>query len=236
MWRLLVAAAPHEEEEGDADEIHCTSSRLHSLPDMKTSRKGSSMNALKGYSRLIKHASLFVALALGAPFVTNAAETGKTFATPEEAVSALVQATSTQSGVDLRAIFGPGRDLENPDRVQATNEFDTFTGRSQRGRSARSGVRNKMPIEVGTNSWPFPVPIVKKEGRWFFDTEAGKEEILSRASARTSWPCLGSGAPTWMPSGVQAVTATATKCWSLHSGSLAPRGPMQLSLAARSDW
>ena len=35
-------------------------------------------------------------------------------------------------------------------------------------------------LEVGTNSWPFPVPIVKKDGRWFFDTEAGKEEIFRR--------------------------------------------------------
>jgi hypothetical protein len=35
-------------------------------------------------------------------------------------------------------------------------------------------------LEVGTNSWPFPVPIVKKDGRWFFDTEAGKEEVFRR--------------------------------------------------------
>ncbi len=38
----------------------------------------------------------------------------------------------------------------------------------------------KCVLEVGTNFWPFPVPIVKQGGRWFFDTEAGKEEILSR--------------------------------------------------------
>jgi hypothetical protein len=35
-------------------------------------------------------------------------------------------------------------------------------------------------LEVGTNAWPFPVPIVKRNGRWFFDTEAGKDEILNR--------------------------------------------------------
>ena len=38
----------------------------------------------------------------------------------------------------------------------------------------------KCVLEVGTNSWPFPVPIVKKNGQWFFDTEAGKDEILNR--------------------------------------------------------
>ena len=62
------------------------------------------------------------------PIAASAADTGKTFATPEEAVSALVRATSAQSGNALRAIFGPAAaDLQNPDRVQATNEFNAFT-------------------------------------------------------------------------------------------------------------
>jgi hypothetical protein len=33
---------------------------------------------------------------------------------------------------------------------------------------------------VGDDFWPFPVPIVKKEGSWFFDTDAGKDELLNR--------------------------------------------------------
>ena len=38
----------------------------------------------------------------------------------------------------------------------------------------------KCVLEIGDNAWPFPVPIVKRNGRWFFDTEAGKDELLSR--------------------------------------------------------
>jgi hypothetical protein len=153
----------------------------HSLPDMMTSRNGSSMNALQGYFRLFKPASLLVVLALGTPFVTNAAETGKAFATPEEAVAALVQATSAESGADLRAIFGPAAaDLQNPDRVQATNEFNTFTAALNATNRLVHESDSKCVLEVGPNFWPFPVPIVKQGGRWFFDTEAGKEEILSR--------------------------------------------------------
>ena len=34
--------------------------------------------------------------------------------------------------------------------------------------------------KLATNAWPFPVPIVKRNGHWFFDTEAGKDEILNR--------------------------------------------------------
>ena len=72
--------------------------------------------------------ALILALALTGLFSARAAETGKTFATPEEAVSALMQATSAESGSALRTIFGPAAaEIQNPDRVQATNEFNAFT-------------------------------------------------------------------------------------------------------------
>lgn len=38
----------------------------------------------------------------------------------------------------------------------------------------------RVILEVGDDLWPFPVPIVKKDGGWFFDTDAGKDELLSR--------------------------------------------------------
>ena len=92
-----------------------------------------------------------------------------------------MQATSAKSGKDLRTIFGPAAaDFQNPDRVQATNEFNAFTAAlSATNRLVHESETNCV-LEVGTNFWPFPVPIVKKDGRWFFDTEAGKDEILNR--------------------------------------------------------
>jgi hypothetical protein len=139
------------------------------LPYMKTSKRFSSFNAL------------LLALALSGPLVVRAADTGKTFATPEEAVAALVQATSAESGAELRAIFGPAAaELQNPDRVQATNEFNAFTTALNVTNRLVQESTNRWVLEVGANYWPFPVPIVKKDGRWFFDTEAGKDEILSR--------------------------------------------------------
>ena len=139
------------------------------------------MNTPKACSRFVQYGSLLLALALAVPFATGAADIGKTFATPEEAVAALVQATSAESGSDLRAIFGPAAaELQNPDRVQATNEFHTFTAALNATNRLVHESATKCVLEVGANSWPFPVPIVKKDGRWFFDTEAGKEEILSR--------------------------------------------------------
>ena len=165
--------------------------RRYALTDMKTSNTGFTMDALKVHSRFLQSSSLVLALALWAPVAASAADTGKTFATPEEAVSALVQATSAKSG--LRAIFGPAAaELQNPDRVQATNEFNNFTAAlNETNRLVYESATNCV-LEVGANFWPFPVPIVKKDGRWFFDTAAGKDEILSRRIGKNELAVLAS--------------------------------------------
>src|ERR1035441_429444 len=57
----------------------------------------------------------------------NAGESGKTFATPQEAVAALADAVNTTNRTELHAIFGlAADDLVNPDAVQAANEFAEF--------------------------------------------------------------------------------------------------------------
>ncbi|HEX7862248.1 MAG TPA: DUF2950 domain-containing protein [Verrucomicrobiae bacterium] len=111
----------------------------------------------------------------------STAETNKVFATPEGAVSALIAATTSKDKAALYTLFGPaGAELENPDRVQSTNELNAFTAAyRETNRLARLSETGYV-LEVGTDLWPFPVPIVKKDDRWFFDTESGKDELLSR--------------------------------------------------------
>jgi hypothetical protein len=111
----------------------------------------------------------------------NAADTAKTFATVEEAAAALGAATAKQDNAALHALFGPvGADLENPDRVQSEKELNAFTAAfNQTNRVARLSDTEYI-LEVGADLWPFPVPIVKKDGRWFFDAETGKDELLGR--------------------------------------------------------
>jgi hypothetical protein len=130
-------------------------------------------------------------LLFGAIAVT-AADTGKTFATPEAAVTALISATRTKDNEALHTIFGAvGADLENPDRVQSTNELSTFTASfDQTNRLARLS-DSQYVLEVGADLWPFPVPIVKKNGQWFFDTEVGKDELLNRRIGQNELATLG---------------------------------------------
>ena len=125
--------------------------------------------------------ALLLALVSSLPLVVHAAATGTAFATPEAAVSALLQATTAESGDALRAIFGPAAaDLENPDRVQATNEFAAFSAALRATNRLVHVSATHYDLEIGADAWPFPVPIVKGEAGWYFDTEAGKAEIFRR--------------------------------------------------------
>lgn len=135
--------------------------------------------------------ALGFALALFAAAQANAAETGRTFATPEEAVAALAGAVNTTNRTELHAIFGPAAsDLVNPDAVQAANEFAAFASALvETNRLVRESDTRRV-LELGDEHWPFPMPIVQKDGRWFFDTVAGKEELLNRRIGRNELETL----------------------------------------------
>src|SRR6185369_4495043 len=90
-------------------------------------------------------------------------------------------ATAAADTNALRVILGPGsEDLQNPDRIQATNELRTFSSALTETNHLVHVSDTLVILEVGDDLWPFPVPIVKTNGGWFFDTEAGKDELLSR--------------------------------------------------------
>lgn len=137
--------------------------------------------------------SLLLGMALSVVWAAHAADTGKTFATPEAAVANLATAVKAKDQEALRALFGPSlKDVENPDRVQATNEFNKFAAAlSETNRLVRQG-EGKCVLEVGKDSWPFPIPLLKRDGQWFFDTESGKQELLNRRIGRNELSTLES--------------------------------------------
>ena len=50
---------------------------------------------------------------------------------------------------------------------------------------------DKITLEVGPNSWPMPIPLVKTDGQWHFDTAAGKEEIINRHIGKDELHAIG---------------------------------------------
>jgi hypothetical protein len=134
---------------------------------------------------------LGLALVLGVAVSARGADTSKTFATAEEAADSLAAAVKAQDPKALRAIFGPAlAELENPDRVQATNEFATFSAALTESHHLTHESDSRYVLEIGTNSWPFPIPIVRRDGRWFFDTVAGQEELSNRRIGRNELATL----------------------------------------------
>src|SRR6202034_3261064 len=50
---------------------------------------------------------------------------------------------------------------------------------------------DKITLELGTNDWPMPIPLVKANGQWHFDTEAGKEEVINRHIGKDELHAIG---------------------------------------------
>ncbi len=121
----------------------------------------------------------------------TAAEMPRTFASPEEAVAMLATAVKAKDFTAVRALFGADADaLVNPDPVLATNEFATLaTALAETNRVVRE-TGTRCVLEAGHDLWPFPVPLVQKEGRWLFDTAAGHEELLNRRIGRNELAAL----------------------------------------------
>ncbi len=109
------------------------------------------------------------------------------FASPDEASNALLAAAKSGDQNALLAIFGPDSKelISSGDPVQDKNTADAFAagyGVMHRWRKLPDGGQILL---VGADNFPFPIPLEKNaEGQWFFDTAAGKEEILNRRIGR----------------------------------------------------
>ena len=140
----------------------------------------------------------FIAYLLGAAWLTviaavAATENAKTFATPDEAVTTLATAVNSSNMVVLRDLFGPATDeILSPDKVQAQNDLTLFAAALNAAHHLTRKSETQYELETGTNDWPFPIPIMQKAGRWFFDTDAGKEELANRRIGRNELATLQS--------------------------------------------
>ena len=119
---------------------------------------------------------------------TASAIGARTFATPEAAVDALIDAAEKFDQATLEQIFGPeGHDIvytgEPPlDKEQATTFVQLAREKKQVAVDPKTKVR--AFLTVGQDGWPFPVPLVKHGGKWSFDSKTGLQEIIRRRVGR----------------------------------------------------
>lgn len=132
---------------------------------------------------------LAVGLAVApALFGATPRERQRTFATPQEAIQATIDAAEHNDTAALLLLFGPdGKDI-----VESGDPAEDKESRAEFARSAREKLQieqdpfnpGRVTFAVGEQDWPFPVPLVLKDGKWRLDPISGRLEILARRVGR----------------------------------------------------
>jgi hypothetical protein len=113
-----------------------------------------------------------------------AASTQKQFDTPQQAAESLVQAAASFQVAALKEILGPDSEdiVASEDPVMDKERTVAFAAKAKEKQAIEIDPENpnQAILSVGEDAFPLPIPIVKKDGKWSFDTKAGREEILNR--------------------------------------------------------
>ena len=149
------------------------------------------MNAKRGSAgeMKIRIANKFVVLALLSMLMGTRemwALDQKSFASPAEAVQALVKAAEDGNQDEMIAVLGDdGKDLVySGDPVQDKTGMEKFVKSYKTKHTIVTEDDKTRILQVGPNDWPMPIPIVNEGGKWRFDTAAGKDELLYRRVGR----------------------------------------------------
>lgn len=140
-------------------------------------------------------ASPRIAWLLGVGLVFGAAQSQsvpkdsqRTFATPQDAVQATIDAAEHNDTAALLQLFGPaGKDI-----VVSGDPAQDKDLRAEFARSAHEKLQidqdpfipDRVVFTVGQQEWPFPVPLIRRDGRWKLDSASGRVEILARRIGR----------------------------------------------------
>jgi Protein of unknown function (DUF2950) len=115
---------------------------------------------------------------------TSGAAAQMSFATPQLAAEAIIKAAADFDLPTLLNIVGPdGRDLvSTADPVQDKNAATAFAARAHEKNAVVIDPKNpkRAILSIGDEDWPSPIPIVERGGKWYFDSKAGREEVLLR--------------------------------------------------------
>ena len=133
-------------------------------------------------SRARRIAAFVGALLIGPPCWSIAATSQpKTFPSAADASEALFQAVRSGDRHAVEAILGSGDGLAScGDEARDTSEHQRFVEKYQQMHRLVREPDGTTLLYVGAENWPFPIPLVASRGRWHFDAEAGRHEVMCR--------------------------------------------------------
>jgi Protein of unknown function (DUF2950) len=131
--------------------------------------------------------SAVVAVLLIFPTFSLAQQAGqKTFPSPQEASNALVAAARANDEEMMLEILGPdGKQIvSSGDATEDAQNRANFVEKYQQMHRLVKEPDGTVTLYIGAENWPMPIPLMSRGNRWYFDTEAGKKEILYRRVGR----------------------------------------------------
>lgn len=124
--------------------------------------------------------------------IQNSAEQ-TSFASPQEAVDALVVASRSDKKGELLKILGPNADklVSSGDNVADQEGREKFVTAYDKAHRIENTPNGRAVLLVGEEEWPMPIPLVRSNNSWRFDATAGEEEILNRRIGRNELNVVG---------------------------------------------
>jgi hypothetical protein len=116
----------------------------------------------------------------------------KTFPSAEDASNALVMAIQSDDEKATLEILGPdGKNIvSSGDDIEDANSRTNFVQKYQEMHRLAKDPDGSTILYIGARNWPTPIPLVNKGSSWYFDTEAGKKEILYRRIGRNEMSAI----------------------------------------------
>jgi hypothetical protein len=117
----------------------------------------------------------------------------RTFATPQDAAQALVDAATKNDAAAMLKLFGPlGKDI-----VESGDAAEDKAGREHFAALAHQKMQveldkdgDRATVIAGPEDWPLPVPLVRDKGQWYFDSALGRTEVLARRVGRNEMTAI----------------------------------------------
>jgi Protein of unknown function (DUF2950) len=115
-----------------------------------------------------------------------------TFPSADDAGRALASAVQEHDDRAVREILGGGSELvSSDDKVEDTLDRERFAQKYQEMHRLVRESRGITTLYIGAENWPFPVPLVSRNGRWRFESKAGSEEIRFRRIGANEVTAIG---------------------------------------------
>src|ERR1700737_4493909 len=104
-----------------------------------------------------------------------------TFSSRGEATNALFQAVQNGDEEAVERILGAGKEVtSSSDEIEDKLEREQFSQKYQEMHRLVREPDGSTVLYLGAENWPFPIPLVSKNGAWYFDSKTGTQEIKFR--------------------------------------------------------